>query len=316
MSLYRYIISRLIQALPTLLGIIILMFILVRVLPGDPARLIAGLEASEEDVERIRELLGLNKPLYLQFIDYFTSLLRGDLGKSIKFGTPVINEIMARFPYTVQLAIVSELFAVLIGIPLGIISAIKPYSKTGYISTVVSLIGSSMPIYWLGLMLIALFSVQLKILPSHGAETPKHIILPALTLATLLMGNIVRITKASMIEAMESNHVITARSKGLSERVVILRHGLRNAMIPIVTIMGIQLGSLLGGAILTETVFAWPGIGLLLVDSIFYRDYPLIQGIIIFFATIFILLNIIVDILYAYIDPRIRETLWMKEQRL
>jgi len=316
MSLYRYIISRLIQALPTLLGIIILMFILVRVLPGDPARLIAGLEASEEDVERIRELLGLNKPLYLQFIDYFTSLLRGDLGKSIKFGTPVINEIMARFPYTVQLAIVSELFAVLIGIPLGIISAINPYSKTGYISTVVSLIGSSMPIYWLGLMLIALFSVQLKILPSHGAETPKHIILPALTLATLLMGNIVRITKASMIEAMESNHVITARSKGLSERVVILRHGLRNAMIPIVTIMGIQLGSLLGGAILTETVFAWPGIGLLLVDSIFYRDYPLIQGIIIFFATIFILLNIIVDILYAYIDPRIRETLWMKEQRL
>lgn len=316
MSLYRYIISRLIQALPTLLGIIILMFILVRVLPGDPARLIAGLEASEEDVERIRELLGLNKPLYLQFIDYFTSLLRGDLGKSIKFGTPVINEIMARFPYTVQLAIVSELFAVLIGIPLGIISAIKPYSKTGYISTVVSLIGSSMPIYWLGLMLIALFSVQLKILPSHGAETPKHIILPALTLATLLMGNIVRITKASMVEAMESNHVITARSKGLSERVVILRHGLRNAMIPIVTIMGIQLGSLLGGAILTETVFAWPGIGLLLVDSIFYRDYPLIQGIIIFFATIFILLNIIVDILYAYIDPRIRETLWMKEQRL
>jgi len=309
MSIARYAVSRLLQAIPTLLGIILIMFILVRVLPGDPARLIAGLEASEEDVERIRELLGLNRPLHEQFIGYMLSVLRGDLGTSLKFGTPVICEIMARLPYTIQLAVAAELLAAAIGIPLGILAAMRPYSRSGYVSTVVSLVGSSMPIYWLGLMLILLFSVNLKLLPSHGAGTPRHLVLPALTLSTLLMGNIVRITKAAMIEALESNYIVTARAKGLSERIVVLRHALRNAMIPIVTIMGIQLGQLLGGAVLTETVFAWPGLGLLLIDAIFYRDYPLVQGIIVFFATLFILINIAVDILYAYIDPRVREVL-------
>ncbi len=316
MSLSRYILMRLLYAIPTVIGIVLIMFILVRVLPGDPARLIAGLEASEEDVQRIRILLGLNKPIYEQFIDYLASLARGDLGTSLRFGTPVIKEILARFPYTLQLAVVSELFAIAIGIPLGILSAVKPFTKTGYTATIISLIGSSMPIYWLGLMLIYLFSVQLKLLPSHGAGTPKHIILPAITLAILLMGNIVRITKASMLEALESNYVITAKAKGLAEKIVVYRHALRNAMIPIVTILGLQLGSLMGGAILTESVFAWPGLGLLLVDSIFYRDYPLVQGIVLFFATAFVLINIAVDVIYAIIDPRVRESLWLREQRL
>jgi len=316
MSLSKYVLMRLIHAIPTLIGIVLIMFILVRVLPGDPARLIAGMEATEEDVQKIREILGLNKPLHEQFIDYISSLLKGDLGTSLKFGTPVIKEIMARFPYTVQLAIVAELFAVLIGIPLGIISAVKPYTKSGYVSTIISLIGSSMPIYWLGLMLIYLFSVHLRLLPSHGAGTPRHIILPAITLAVLLMGNIVRITRTAMIESLESNYITTARAKGLSEKIVVYRHALKNAAIPIVTIMGLQLGSLMGGAILTESVFAWPGLGLLLVDSIFFRDYPLIQGIILFFATVFVILNIIVDVIYALIDPRVRESLWMREQRL
>ncbi len=313
MSLARYIARRLLQAIPTLFILIVFMFILVRVLPGDPARLIAGLEATEEDVARIRELLGLNKPLYEQFIDYLSDIIRGDLGTSLKFETPVIEEILIRFPRTLELAIVAEIISILIAIPLGIISALKPFTKTGVTATISSLLGSSMPIYWLGLILIYVFSVNLKILPSFGYGTPAHIILPAFTLATLLMGNLVRITRASVLDALESNYVVTARAKGLKERIVVYRHVLKNALIPIITISGLQLGALLGGAILTESVFAWPGLGLLLLDSIYSRDYPLIQGIIIFYAIILILINLIVDIAYAFIDPRVRVSLWRSE---
>ena len=306
----RYIVIRVLQAIPTIIIIVLIMFILVRILPGDPARIIAGLEATEEDVERIRIILGLNKPLHEQFIDYLYSLVSGDLGTSLRFGTPVLSEILNRFPRTLELALAAEALAILFGIPIGIYAALKPNSLGSYISSVVSLIGSSMPIYWLGLMLIYVFSVELRLLPSHGAESPQHLILPALTLSTLLMGNIVRITRASMLDALHSNYIMTARSKGLSERIVVYRHAFRNALIPIVTILGLQLGSLLGGAILTETVFAWPGIGLLLVDSIFYRDYPLIQGIVLFYAIILVTINLVVDILYAYIDPRVKTSLW------
>ena len=313
MSLARYIARRLLQAIPTLFILIVFMFILVRVLPGDPARLIAGLEATEEDVARIRELLGLNKPLYEQFIDYLSDIIRGDLGTSLKFETPVIEEILIRFPRTLELALVAEIISILIAIPLGIISALKPFTKTGVTATISSLLGSSMPIYWLGLILIYVFSVNLKILPSFGYGTPAHIILPAFTLATLLMGNLVRITRASVLDALESNYVVTARAKGLRERIVVYRHVLKNALIPIITISGLQLGALLGGAILTESVFAWPGLGLLLLDSIYSRDYPLIQGIIIFYAIILILINLIVDIAYAFIDPRVRVSLWRSE---
>ena len=313
MSLARYIARRLLQAIPTLFILIVFMFILVRVLPGDPARLIAGLEATEEDVERIRVLLGLDRPLHEQFIDYLTDILRGDLGTSLKFETPVIEEILIRFPRTLELAIVAELLSIAIALPLGIISALKPFTKTGATATIASLLGSSMPIYWLGLILIYVFSVNMRILPSFGYGTPAHIILPAFTLATLLMGNLVRITRASVLDALESNYIVTARAKGLSERIVIYRHALKNALIPIITISGLQLGALLGGAILTESVFAWPGIGLLLLDSIYSRDYPLIQGIIIFYAVILILINLIVDIAYAFIDPRVRISLWKSD---
>ncbi|MEM2509863.1 MAG: ABC transporter permease [Candidatus Methanomethylicia archaeon] len=310
MSFTRYVALRIFQAIPTIIGVVVVMFILVRMLPGDPARLIAGPEASEEDVRRIREILGLNKPLYIQFVEYLISLLRGDLGLSIKFGTPVVNEIMSRLPYTIILAVTAEAIAVATALPLGIISAMKPQSRIGYLSTIVSLLGSSIPIYWMGLVFIAIFAVELRLLPSSGAESPRHLVLPALTLSLLLMGNLTRITKVSVIEALESNYITTARAKGLSERIVILRHGLRNAMIPIVTIMGIQLGALLGGAILTETVFAWPGVGLLLVDSIFYRDYTLIQGIVVFIASMIVAINIIVDVVYVVIDPRVRGIIW------
>ncbi len=314
MTLAKYVAKRLLQAIPTLIGVVLFMFILIRMLPGDPARLIAGIEATEEDVERIREILGLNRPLYVQFIDYMKDVFTGDLGTSIRFGTPVIGEIMERLPYTIQLALVSEFLAVILGVPLGIMAALRPYSARGYLATVFALIGSSMPIYWMGLMFIYLFSVRLKLLPSSGADSPSSIILPALTLSLLLMGNLMRITKASFQEVLGENYITTVRAKGLSERIVIYRHALKYASVPIITIMGIQLGTLLGGAILTETVFAWPGLGTLLIDAISYRDYPLIQGIVIVFATMFVLINLIVDVIYAIIDPRVREQLWAAEE--
>ncbi len=310
MSLARYLIRRVVQVIPTFVGALFFMFILVRVLPGDPARLIAGPEALEEDVRRIRELLGLNKPLYVQFVDYMVSILRGDLGTSLKFGTPVINEILNRLPYTIALALVAESIALSVALPLGIISALRPRSKATYISSVISLTGSSVPIFWIALIFIYIFSVSLRILPSSGADSPRHIVLPSITLSLLLMGNLTRITRSAVIESLSSNHVLTALAKGLKYRVILIRHVLKNALIPIVTIMGIQIGSLLGGAIVTETVFAWPGIGSLLIDSIFYRDYPLIQGIILFIVLVFIVINIVVDVIYALIDPRIRDVLW------
>jgi len=310
MSLARYVAKRVAQAIPTLLGAMLVMFILVRILPGDPARLIAGPEALEQDVERIREQLGLNKPLYVQFIDYISSILRGDFGTSIKYRTPVTQEIMARLPYTLALAAAAEAIAVAVAIPLGILSALKPRSKLSYAVSVASLVGASTPVFWIGLIFIYIFAVSLRVLPSSGAESPKHIVLPAITLALLLMGNLTRITRASVMEALGSNHVLTAMSKGLVQGAILMRHVLRNAMIPIVTIMGIQVGALLGGAVITETVFAWPGIGSLLVDSLFYRDYPLAQGIILFIVIVFIAINIAIDVLYAYIDPRVREILW------
>jgi peptide/nickel transport system permease protein/oligopeptide transport system permease protein len=310
MSMIRYILIRIMYAIPTLIGAMIVMFILIRMLPGDPARLIAGPEALEQDVERIREQLGLNKPLYIQFIDYMSSILRGDFGVSLKYGTPVIKEIMARLPYTIVLAIAAEAIAVSISLPLGVLTALNPRSRLSYMISTLSLVGASVPIFWIGLIFIYIFAVNLKLLPSSGAESPRHLILPAVTLALLLIGNLTRITRASVMDVLGSNHVITAVSKGLAPGIILIRHVLRNAFIPIITIIGIQTGALLGGAVVTETVFAWPGIGSLLVDSLFYRDYPLAQGIILFIVFVFITINILIDILYAYIDPRIRDVIW------
>lgn len=312
MSMIRYILIRIIYAIPTLIGAMIVMFILIRMLPGDPARLIAGPEALEQDVERIREQLGLNKPLYIQFIDYMSSILRGDFGVSLKYGTPVIKEIMARLPYTIVLAIVAEAIAVSISLPLGVLSALNPRSRLSYMISTLSLVGASVPIFWIGLIFIYIFAVNLRLLPSSGADSPRHLILPAVTLALLLIGNLTRITRASVMDVLGSNYVITAVSKGLAPGIILIRHVLRNAFIPIITIIGIQTGALLGGAVVTETVFAWPGIGSLLVDSLFYRDYPLAQGIILFIVFVFITINILIDILYAYIDPRIRDVIWRR----
>jgi len=279
-------------------------------LPGDPARLIAGPEALEEDVARIRQQLGLDKPLYIQFIDYISSVLRGDLGTSLRTRTPVLSEILYRFPYTLTLAIVAEAIAVLIAIPLGIISALKPGAKLSYAISIFSLIGSSVPVFWVAIIFIYVFAVELKILPSGGAESPRHIILPALTLALALIGNLIRITRAAVLDVLSSNHVVTAVAKGLSRGKVITRHILRNSLIPITTVIGIQIGVLLGGAIVTEYVYAWPGIGSLLMESIFARDYPMVQGIIMFMILIFMIINLLVDILHGLIDPRVRYGVW------
>jgi peptide/nickel transport system permease protein/oligopeptide transport system permease protein len=288
----------------------ILFFLIVRLLPGDPARLLAGPEASEEDVAKIREALGLNKPIYEQLISYLTSIMRGDLGISIKYGTPVLNEILARLPYTIALALVAEAIAVAIAIPLGVLAALKPRSILAYAASLLGILGTSLPVFWVGLMLIFIFAVELKVLPSSGAESPKHIVLPALTLAFFLTGNLTRMTRAAVLEALSSNHVLTALAKGLPFSKVLLRHVLRVSLIPILTIISLQLGALLGGAIITETIFAWPGIGSLLVDSLFIRDYVLAQGIIMFIVGVFILLNLVTDIAYALVDPRVREVLW------
>ena len=309
-SLSTYMFFRFLQAIVTFFGAMILFFLIVRLLPGDPARLLAGPEASEEDVARIREALGLNKPIYEQLISYLTSIMRGDLGISIKYGTPVLNEILARLPYTIALALVAEAIAVAIAIPLGVLAALKPRSILAYAASLLGILGTSLPVFWVGLMLIFIFAVELKVLPSSGAESPKHIVLPALTLAFFLTGNLTRMTRAAVLEALSSNHVLTALAKGLPFSKVLLRHVLRVSLIPILTIISLQLGALLGGAIITETIFAWPGIGSLLVDSLFFRDYVLAQGIIMFIVGVFILLNLVTDIAYALVDPRIREVLW------
>jgi peptide/nickel transport system permease protein len=278
----------------------------MHLLPGDPARLIAGLNAPEEEVIRLRSQLGLDQPLLVQYGRFLGHLLRGDLGTSIRSSAPVLKEITGRMPWTILLAFVSTAIAAAVGIPAGVIAARWHNRLPDYLVSLVTLFGISMPVYWLGLMLIILFAVQLHWLPAGGNEGPTSIILPALTLAAFSVALIARMTRSSMLEVLGQDYLRTARAKGLKEKVVIVRHALKNAFIPVVTVIGLQLGILLSGAVLTETIFGWPGIGLLLVDSIFARDYPVVQGVVMMFAVIFTLLNILVDLSYAYLDPRIR----------
>ena len=302
----RYLIQRLVAAVLTLIGVATIVFFLLRLLPGDPARIIAGLLASEEEIQRIRVQLGLDKPLWVQYIMFMGRLVVGDLGLSARTSQPVLMEVAARLPNTLKLAVVSTVLATVFGVSAGVIAATRRYSLFDYVASFGSLIGISMPVYWLGLLLIILFAVKLHWLPAAGAEKPTSIILPSLTLALFSVALVARMTRASMLEVLNQDYIRTARAKGLKERTVIFRHALQNAFIPVLTVIGLQFGALLGGAVLTESVFGWPGIGLLLVDSIFARDYPVVQGIVLIFSAMFILVNLIVDILYAYIDPRIR----------
>jgi len=301
-----YVVRRLLIAIPTLWGVATGVFIMARLLPGDPARVIAGVLATPEQVEHVRHQLGLDQPLYVQYLDFMGQLLHLNLGTSAHFGSPVAAEIASRIPYTVALAVTAIAIAVVVGVLAGVGAAIRRNTPLDLAISALSVFGISMPVYWLGLMLIVIFAIQLHWLPAAGADSPSSIILPAFTLAVFSVGLIARITRGSMLEVLNQDYIRTARAKGAPFRLVVFKHALRNALLPIITTIGLQFGSLLGGAVLTESVFSWPGVGRLLLDSIFFRDYPMVQGLVLLFAVTYIVINLLTDLLYAYVDPRIR----------
>ena len=303
----KYIFKRILMMIPVLLGVLFLVFTMNEISPGDPAAMIAGDAASVEVVEQIREDLGLNKPLPVRFFNYTKNLvLHGDLGTSYKTKRPVLDEVMDRLPTTILLSLTSAAFAVFLSIPIGIISAIKQNTWIDNLLMVLALIGVAIPAFWQGLLTIILVSVQLGWFPRYGFTTPAHWFMPVLTIGTGAMASLVRITRSSMLEVIRQDYIRTARAKGQTERKVIISHALRNSMIPIITAIAIQLGSMLGGAIVTETVFAIPGIGMLMIQSIKARDYPTIQGAVVVIAVMFSLLNLVVDIIYTFVDPRLK----------
>lgn len=302
----QYAVKRLLYTIPVLLGITVLLFLMLHALPGDPARVIAGTMASDEDVKIIRNQLGLDDPLHVQYGMFLWRLAHLDLGRSARTQNPVSQEIWARLPNTFQLAVLATILACLVGVPAGILSAVRPHSWVDYLVTSTALFGISMPVFWLGLMLVVVFSVILRWLPAGGTGGLANLVLPTVTLAAFVIAFVARMTRSSMLEVLNQDYITTARSKGLREQVIVVGHALKNALIPIITVIGLQFGSLLGGAVLTETVFAWPGIGRLIVDSILSRDYPMIQGTILVFGLLYILVNLVVDLLYGFVDPRIR----------
>jgi ABC-type dipeptide/oligopeptide/nickel transport system permease component len=293
-------------SVPTVLGVATLIFLLVHLLPGDPARVIAGVNATPADVERIRHQLDLDQPGWQQYLTFLTRLAHGDLGTSTHTLNPVASEIAARALYTAELAALSIVIAIALGVAAGVVAATRRNTAVDLLISGAAIAGVSIPVYWLGLMLVVLFAIDLRVLPAAGAGGPTSIVLPAITLAFFSVGFIARQTRSAMLEVLGQDFVRTARAKGAGERRVLLRHALRNALLPVVTTIGLQFGTLLGGAVLTETVFAWPGIGRLLVDSIFFRDFPVVQGVVLLIAVAFIVVNLITDLVYAVVDPRIR----------
>ena len=301
-----YFLRRILIALPTLLGVVVLVFLMVRLAPGDPAVLLAGEFATPETLEAIRARYGLDRSLPEQFFIYMGALLRGDLGESARSRRPVLEELKTYFPNTLELALAAILVAVLTGIPLGILAALRPGSGLDLSVMVLALLGVSMPVFWFGLLAILIFSVELGWFPVAGKGTLAHLVLPAVTLGINATALLARMTRGTLLEVLSQDYIRTARAKGLSERVVIYKHALRNALIPVITVVGLEFGTLLSGAVITETIFAWPGLGQLLVGSILARDYPVVQGAVLLVATSFVLINLLVDLLYAAIDPRVR----------
>lgn len=303
----KYIVKRVLYLIPVMLGVSFIVFALLYITPGDPARNALGPSASEEAVAAMREEMGLNDGFLVQYARYVSKIVtKGDLGQSYITKASVTQEIFARAGSTFRLAVLTITFAVLLGIPNGIISAIKQYSIFDNIAMVLALIGISMPVFWLGLLLIMFFSVYLGWLPSSGFSTPAQMILPAIALGSQSVSVITRMTRSSMLEVIRKDYIRTARAKGQRERVVVWRHALGNALIPIITIIGIQFGQLMGGALMTEVIFSIPGIGRLMVDSIKMRDAPMVLGCVLFVAVTFSLVNLIVDLLYTFVDPRIK----------
>jgi len=302
----NYFLKRLLGLIPTLLIVAVLVFLFVHMLPGDPARLAAGQEADEQTVAMVRAELGLDKPLPQQFVSFFTHMLQGDFGTSIRTRRPVSTEIAERFFPTVMLTVTSMVWAVIFGMGIGIVSAVFRNQWPDRIGMTLAVSGISFPAFALGMLLMQIFSVQLGWLPTVGAATWKHYILPSVTLGAAVAAVMARFTRASFVEVIQEDFVRTARAKGVAEYGVVFKHTLRNALIPVVTMMGLQFGFLLGGSILVEAVFNWPGLGRLLVDSVQMRDYPVIQTLVLLFSLEFILINLVVDVLYGYINPTIR----------
>ena len=302
----KYLATRLVLLIPTMLGVSIIVFFIIRMIPGDPAELMVNDYASKEAVERMRHAWGLDQPVPIQYLVFMKHILHGDFGTSTLSGYPVMAEIVVRYPNTLQLATVSMVLAILIGGLAGIISALKPYTIFDNVAMILALLGVSMPAFWFWLMLMLVFAVMLGWLPATGIGTPQHLVLPSLVLGYTAAGIIARQTRSAMLEVMRQDYIVTARAKGLIESIVAYRHALKNALIPVVTIVGLIFGTMLGGSVIVESVFSWPGMGKLLVDSILARDYPMIQAAVMVFATSFALVNLVVDVLYAFLDPRIR----------
>lgn len=302
----RYIVKRLLEMIPILIIVTILVFLFIHFIPGDPARLVAGKDASVQEVETIREELGLNKPLVEQYVNYMKGLVTGDLGNSLKTGMPVTSMFAPRILPSIYLTLLSMGWAIVFGLILGVLSAIFKGKWIDHIITFVSVSGISVPGFWLGLMLIQVFAVTLGWLPTSGAGSFASYILPSITLGAGIMSMLARFTRSSLLETMQADYIRTGRAKGLKEFFVISRHALKNSLIPVITIAGLQFGFLLGGSVVVETVFGFPGMGRLLIDSISFRDYPVIQAELLLFAFQFIIVNLIVDILYSVANPKIK----------
>ena len=302
----NYFLKRLLGLLPTLLIVAVLVFLFVHMLPGDPARLAAGQDADEQTIALVRQELGLDRPLPEQFVNFFSHMLKGDFGTSMRTRRPVATEIAERFMPTLLLTLASMSWAVVLGMTLGVVSAVFRNQWPDRLGMTIAVSGISFPAFALGMLLMQVFSVQLGWLPTVGADSWKHYILPSLTLGAAVAAVMARFTRASFVEVMQEDFVRTARAKGLKERTVIAKHCLRNALIPVVTMMGLQFGFLLGGSIVVEAVFNWPGLGRLLVDAVTMRDYPVIQTLVLLFSLEFILINLVVDVLYGFINPTIR----------
>ncbi len=301
----RYTLRRLLQALFVILAVLVFTFVILRAI-GDPARLLVSPEGSRENLASIRRALGLDAPLHVQFVRFMAGIFRGDFGTSFTFGRPALGLVLERVPATLLLTFVSLGGAVPVGMLLGAISAIRRNSFYDNVATTLAVLGRAVPNFWLSIMLIVLFGANLKWLPPSGYGTAAHIVMPAFALGAGLAAMVARLTRSSLLEVMRQDYVRTARAKGLDERTVLVRHALRNALIPITTVVGLQMGHLLGGAIITETIFAWPGVGRLLTQSIYNYDYPVVQTSVFIIAVTFVFVNLAVDLLYALIDPRIR----------
>ncbi len=303
----KYLASRLLQTIPTVILVTVAVFLMLHLTPGDPAEVFLGDKRSTPELlEKVREDMGLNRPLHIQYLSYMGAALRGDLGRSLQTNVPVMEQILNRLPWTIELAAAALLIAASVGIAIGIIAALNHNTIIDTLAMALALVGISMPVYWSSLLLILLFAVRLRVLPAIGQGGIERLILPATALALVSAGSLARMVRSSMLEVLNQDFVLTARSKGITERLVVIRHVLRNALIPVVTILGLMLGNLLSGAVITETIFARLGIGQKYVEAVLQKDFTMVQGTTLFIALMVVLVNIVVDMVYAFVDPRIR----------